>query len=121
MANKLIYLSTLEAFFCSVQHSSLRRTDNNLHDVLKLLHVQDTIPVLVKKWKNEINLFPGDLLANDPHEQVSELSLGQGSLFIVESEQLYGVHVLEEVLQDRVVAGLAGVGDFGEAPVCKKS
>ena len=88
---------------------------DDLHDVLELVHVEDPVPVLVEERVNEINLFLRHLLADHPHQQVGELGLGQGPLLVVEPEQLDRVDVLEEVLEDGIVPGLAGVGNFWES------
>ncbi len=83
--------------------------------MLELVHVEDPVPVLVEERVNEINLFLRHLLADHPHQEVGELGLGQGSLLVVEPEQLDRVDVLEEVLEDGIVPGLSGVGNFWES------
>ncbi len=113
MISKLVTFPVEISLINAALASGIRYDD--LHDVLKLVHVEDPVPVLVEERVNEINLFLRHLLADHSHQQVGELGLGQGPLLVVEPEQLDRVDVLEEVFEDGIVPGLSGVCNFWES------
>ena len=108
-------LRTTESKLISGRHADIRKLGwrhNDLHDVLKFVHVQDLVAILVKERKDELHFLPCHLLAHDLHQEVAELGLGQRSLLLVEPQELDGVDVLKKVFQNGVIFGLPGIGNL---------